>query len=158
MDLEKPQRTTLTYTQQLVGSAEKVFPLLCPVNEAKWLEGWNPFLVLSNSGVAELDCVFITPSAHHNAIWTIIEHDPKNFHVAFLKVTPEHTVGRITIKLTPTPRGCLADVTYSYTAIGDDGVKFISEFTAQHYQEFMKSWEHTLNHYLTTGKMLTSKK
>lgn len=157
MDIEKPQRVTLNYTQQLIAPAAKVFPLLCPVKEAQWLDGWAPYIVLTDSGVAERDCVFITPSAKHNAIWIMSEHDPKAFRVQFYKVTPEHTVGKITIVLTPGPRGCMADITYSYTAIGDEGVAFIAAFTPQYYQEFMKRWELTLNHYLRTGTKLIAK-
>ena len=45
----------------------KVFPLLCPVREADWIDGWNPVLVLTQSGFAEQDCVFITDAKVHDA-------------------------------------------------------------------------------------------
>jgi hypothetical protein len=32
---------------------EQVFPLLCPVRECDWLEGWNCTLLHSGSGLAE---------------------------------------------------------------------------------------------------------
>ena len=60
MQITKPNRATHTYRQRLSASPGKVFPLLCPVREAEWADGWLPELVISSSGVAERDCVFIT--------------------------------------------------------------------------------------------------
>ena len=55
MRIEKPKRVTRTYTQGLAGTPEVVFPLLCPVREADWIDGWDPVLVASETGVAEAD-------------------------------------------------------------------------------------------------------
>jgi hypothetical protein len=43
------------YTQSIRGTPDGVFPLLCPVREGDWLEGWSDHcrLVHSVSGVAE---------------------------------------------------------------------------------------------------------
>src|SRR5882672_10992531 len=61
MHIIKPNRASHTYRQRLCASPAKVFPLLCPVREAEWADGWLPELVISSSGVAECACVFITP-------------------------------------------------------------------------------------------------
>jgi hypothetical protein len=37
MNIEQPFRVAHSYTQNLRGSAERVFPLLCPVREAACL-------------------------------------------------------------------------------------------------------------------------
>lgn len=63
MNITRPYRARRTYTQRLVGAPDTVFPLLCPVREADWIEGWDPVWVASNSGVAEPDCVFVTQAA-----------------------------------------------------------------------------------------------
>ena len=63
MNIRPPNRVTHTYTQRLVAPPAAVFPLLCPVREADWIDGWNPLLVLSHSGLAEPDCVFVTDAA-----------------------------------------------------------------------------------------------
>lgn len=39
---------------------EKVLPLLCPIREYEWIEIWECEMIHSNSGYAELDCVFKT--------------------------------------------------------------------------------------------------
>jgi hypothetical protein len=63
MRVTKPNHVTRTFTQQLVAEPSKVFPLLCPVREADWLDGWDPLVVFSQSGVAEPDCVFLTEAS-----------------------------------------------------------------------------------------------
>ena len=50
LNVRAPNRVTRTYKQRLNGSVSKVFPLLCPVREAEWIHGWNPVLVLTQSG------------------------------------------------------------------------------------------------------------
>lgn len=39
---------------------ERVFPLLCPTLDYKWIPTWQCDLLHSESGVAEEDCVFRT--------------------------------------------------------------------------------------------------
>ena len=52
MKIVKPNRVTRTCTQRLVAAPAAVFPLLCPVREADWIDGWNPPLAISSSGIA----------------------------------------------------------------------------------------------------------
>ena len=53
MNIIKPLRVARSYTQRLVAEPSAVFPLLCPVREADWIEDWDPICVFSNSGTAE---------------------------------------------------------------------------------------------------------
>ena len=76
MKIVKPVRATRSCTQRLVAGPEDVFPLLCPVREADWIEGWDPPLVVSSSGVAEVDCVFTTSAKPTDAVWYITRHEP----------------------------------------------------------------------------------
>ena len=50
-------------TLRLGAHPDRVFPLLCPVQEALWLPGWCAEILHSESGVAELGCVFRTHDA-----------------------------------------------------------------------------------------------
>ena len=49
---------TLTFKQLNNAEPEKVFPLLCPVREKDWLDGWNYKMIYSKSGLIEKNCVF----------------------------------------------------------------------------------------------------
>jgi len=70
MLISKPVRAVRSYTQQLVGPLQVVLPLMCPVREAEWANGWNPIRVWSASGFAEEDCVFTTPG-EPAAVWVV---------------------------------------------------------------------------------------
>ena len=148
MNITKPNRATRTYRQSLHAPPAAVFRLLCPVREAEWAEGWMPVQVISSSGVAERDCVFITPEEPANAIWYITRHEPENWFVEMLKIVPGLTACRLQIQLSPNGNECFADVTYSHTSIGPAGDTFVAAFTAEHYQKFMQVWETLLNVFL----------
>lgn len=155
LNIRTPVRVTHTYTQRLDGSVLEVFPLLCPVREAEWVPGWAPRLVLSDSGVAEPDCVFTTPDAaagpDAEAVWTVLAQDADAGTVEMLKVTPGFLVIRLWIALRPRADGrCTADVTYRYTALGAAGEAFVASRTAEAYADFMRDWEAALNAHLRT--------
>ena len=101
MRVAKPNRGTRTFKQQLVAEPSKVFPLLCPVREADWLDGWEPLVVFSESGIAEPDSVFLTEASPGNAIWYITKHEPNNGLVEMIKITPTITACKLTIELRP---------------------------------------------------------
>lgn len=154
MKVMKPNRVTRTYTQHLVADPSRVFPLLCPVREADWIEGWDPLAVFSESGVAEPDCVFLTASSPSNSIWYVTRHEPANGFVEILKITPNVTACKLTIQLRPTESGSEATLTYAHTSLGPEGDDYVASFTEEYYQEFMRGWEERINHYLSHGTIL----
>lgn len=151
MKIIKPNRVTRGYTQHLVGKPAAVFPLLCPVREADWIEGWDPLLVVSASGVAEPDCVFTTAAEPNNAIWYVTRHEAATGFVEMLKITPAVTACRLTIQLRPVGDGSEAVITYSHTSLGPEGDAFIASFTEDYFVKFMQDWEARVNHYLRHG-------
>ena len=154
MKIQKPKRVRRTYVQRLISGPADVFPLLCPVRESDWIGSWDPLLVISESGFAESDCVFITASEPQDAIWYVTRYDPANGLVEMLKITPGVTACRLSIHLRQAAVGSEAIVTYSHTSLGPAGDKFVDEFTQEFYEGFMKGWELRLNHYLRTGHAL----
>jgi hypothetical protein len=152
MQVVAPVRVSRSYTQTLVGTPSEVFPLLCPVREADWIQGWDPPLVVTGSGVAERDCVFITPAEPNDAIWYIVRHEPAAGFVEMLKITPGVTACRLSIQVRGEGTGTKADITYTHTSLGPLGDTFVAGFTDSFYQEFMRGWEAKLNHYLRTGE------
>ena len=154
MKIVKPVRATRTYTQHLVADPAAVFPLLCPVREADWIEGWNPPLVISSSGVAEPDCVFTTSAEPVDAVWYITRYESAAGFLEMLKITPTVTACRLTIQLRPIEGGSEADITYTHTSLGPDGDAFVDSFTEEFYRKFMQDWESRVNHYLVHGTAL----
>lgn len=47
------KRTVRTYRQTINATPEIVFPLLCPVRETKWLDGWDHTMIYSVSGFVD---------------------------------------------------------------------------------------------------------
>ena len=158
MKIERPRRVKHSYTQSLAAPPGAVFPLLCPVREADWIPEWDPVLVLTESGVAEPDCVFVTPGGEDgspDAVWILTHHDPNARHLTFYKVTPGVTVGKIEIALAADGADrTRATVSYEHTALGPKGEEFLEGFTEEWYRDFMEEWERLLNHYLETGKRI----
>ena len=154
MNIRQPNRVTHNYTQRLAGPPDMVFPLLCPVREADWIDGWNPVLVLSQTGLAEPDCVFVTPAEPHDAIWFVTRHEPARGFIEMIKITPAVTACKLTVRVRATGTGSEADVTYSHTSLGPQGDTFIASFTSEFYVAFMREWEERINHYLTHGVAL----
>lgn len=155
MDIATPNRVSRSYTQRLVAPPSAVFPLLCPVREAEWIDGWDPLRVLSHTGVAEPDCVFVTAAApHDDAVWVVTRHEPGAGVVEMVKVTPKVTACRLSIRLRALDAGCEATVTYTHTSLGPAGDDFLRSFTEAAYRATMQDWERRLNHYLQHGAML----
>lgn len=147
------ERVLRTYKQTLIGEPAKVFPLLCPVREADWIDGWDPILVLSRSGVAEADCVFVTSAQPQNAIWYITRHEPDRF-AEMIKLTPGVTACKLQIEVRASGSGSQATITYMHTSLGPEGDAFIESFTEAFYDKFMRDWEARMNHYLKEGTAL----
>ncbi len=151
MKVQAPRRARHTYVQYIAGTPEQVFPLLCPVRECEWVSGWDPLCVISQTGVAEVDCVFVTAAEPNNAIWYVTRHEAAAGFVEMLKITPEVTACRLSIQLRPAPEGCTAEVTYCHTSLGPAGDRFVAEFTADYYAGFMREWESSLNAWLKSS-------
>jgi hypothetical protein len=156
MKIARPRRVKRSYTQQLVAEPTRVFPLLCPVREADWIEGWNPLLVLSESGLAERDCVFTTAATAGDAVWYVTRHEPAEGFVEMIKITPAVTACRLSIQLLAIEGGSEAVVTYTHTSLGPEGDAYVDAFTEEHYIRFMRQWQTQINHYLLHGHMLAS--
>jgi len=154
MEITKPNRVTRTFTQHLVAEPSKVFPLLCPVLEADWLEDWDPIVVFSQTGVGEPDCVFLTEAHSGDAVWYINRHEPESGLVEMIKITPAVTACKLTIQLHPVEGGSEAIITYAHTSLGPEGDAFVSSFTEEYYLHFMRDWETRINHYLRHGTLL----
>jgi len=152
----KGLKKTLSFTQRNNGNIDDVFPLLCPVREKDWLDGWEYEMVHSSSGLIEKDCVFTTP--HHgeySTVWQVTQYDVINHEIEFLRVTPFENVVKISIKLTPLDTNKTeALIGYQYTALNEEQNAFIEAELEESFIESMQWWEKAINHYLITGKML----
>jgi len=145
-----------TFNQINNAPPETVFPLLCPVREKDWIDGWEYTMIFSNSGLIEKGCVFSTP--HHGkekTIWYVTEHDKVSFRVEFVRFTPNDEVVKINIKLTDngdeTTTSCIR---YQYTALSDNKNDWIQNELDKEFNNSMTWWEKAINYYLENGEKL----
>ena len=152
-------RITRTYRQTIAASPDAVFPLLCPVREAEWLDGWRYTMLSSRSGLVEEGAVFTTPGdGEADTVWIVTGHDPGRRFVEFTRFTPGSRVSVLRIRVAPGARGqSLVDIAYTYTAIADAGTAFIERFTEASFRDAMIFWERSMNHWLATGDRLISR-
>jgi len=149
MKISSPEKVEHAFRQTLFSRPENIFPLLCPVMETKWVDGWDPKVVFTKSGFAEQDCIFINAD---NSVWVISKYDPEDYFVEFIKLVPETVVGKFAIRLISQKENItFAEIRYSYTAIGPGGKKFLEQFTTEQFTDFMQTWESELNYYLQHG-------
>ena len=145
-----------TYQQINNAQPEVVFPLLCPVREKDWVEGWEYKMIFSKSGLIEKNCIFSTP--HHGneqTIWYVTEYDRENYKIQFVRVTPNEEVVKIDIFLSDNGNGTTSsNITYQYTALNESKNLWIKEKLESEFKENMIEWEDAINFYIKTGKKL----
>ena len=152
------KRVSHEYTQINDAPPEKVFPLLCPVREANWVPGWEYNLIYSESGVAEDGCVFSTPNDNGTeTVWMVTRYDPAAYTIAYAWVEPGMVATQLRISLAPAPGGkTYAHIRYVYTGLSPAGNSTLERYTPDWFGEKMQSWEAAINHYLRTGKLISS--
>ena len=150
---------TRTYCQTIDASPEVVFPLLCPVREAEWLDGWQYTMLFSQSGLVEEGAVFSTPGdGEEDTVWIVTRHDAVRRAVEFTRFTPGSRVCVLRIGVGPQDAGrSLVDIAYTYTAITPAGNAFIDRFTRESFLGAVTFWEASMNHWLKTGARLARK-
>jgi hypothetical protein len=147
-------RTAKTCTQHLLAPPDRVFPLLCPTREYDWIEPWKCRLVHCESGVAELDCVFVTNFPNEGEdVWVVSVYRP-NTEIQFVRFNGLRVI-RYTITLTDNGDGTTAaEWKQILTGLSDEGNRQVEGLTDDVFRQKIQGLERRLNHYLATGEML----
>ena len=162
----KSYRIAHEYTQTNPAPPEEVFPLLCPVHEADWLPGWRYRLIYSDSGVAELGCIFTTPNflasqaqnpAASEITWIATDYDPAAFRIAYIWISPSQVAAELSIQLASAADGAThTHIRYRYTGLSAEGNREVEGYDRAWFETRMKYWESAINHYLRTGKKISA--
>ena len=155
MTLFKAKRITRTYRQTINGTPDKVFPLLCPVREAEWLDGWQYEMIYSESGFVEEGAVFSTPGLEEeDTVWVVTKYDQANRNLEFTRFTNNSRT--CVLKISAIFRDSISsfvDISYTYTAVSPAGNDFIDSFTEEIFLEAVTFWEKSMNHFLDTSPL-----
>jgi hypothetical protein len=153
------ERIVRRHTQRIEAPPEEVFPLICPVREAEWLDGWADVceLIYSESRFAEKNCVFRTfGDAEPEMIWTISVHDPVRCVVEFVRVTAGLAASFLRVAISDGgDRTSDVEVTYAVTPFSEEGVRYAANrYDAGKLRDAVRWWETSMNHFLRTGECL----
>ena len=149
----RAKRITRTYRQTIQAVPEVIFPLLCPVREAEWLDGWRYTMVYSKSGVVEKGAVFSTQGeGEEQTTWIVTKHDQKTHEVEFARFTPNSRTCVLMIAINSKDEvNSFVDISYTYTATTPAGNDFIDRFSEEAFLVAVTFWEKSMNHFLKTG-------
>lgn len=147
-------------TQTIEADPDRVFSLLCPVREAEWLEGWSGTPVYAESGVAEENGVFVASpdDGAEPVVWYVTRRDPATRETEFVAFVPGEQVFRLSLAVTAAgPRRSRVDITYVRTGLSDAGNAALAQAERSGtYDAMLTAWEDAMNHYVTTGRLLTA--
>jgi hypothetical protein len=153
--MERRKRSISRYSHPLNAPVALVFPLLCPVREYEWIEGWQGKLLYSDSGMAELDCVFIATvfEAIGRETWTCSRYEPP-YRIDYVRMSPT-TVIRLELTLEPQGERSRISATLVATAVDASGDALIDGFGSSTCEHHFKPGFLMLDHYLRTGSRLS---
>jgi len=152
----KGKQITKNYKQIINGTPEEIFPLLCPVRESEWIDGWEAHIIYSQSGLIEKNCVFTTPTTNgKQTVWHVVDYDPVKHGVEFVRMTPDEQVVKITLCLEDNHNGsCSLNIAYQYTALNETQNAYFMSGLDDEFQQAMIYWERALNYFIATGRKL----
>lgn len=156
------ERIQIAQTGRIDAPVERVFPLACPYEEYKWIDGWDCDIIHSKSGRIEDGCIFTetrsVPLLHdsHDGVttWYAVLHDPESFRLHFVLVTPISII-KYRIEMED-----LGDATTSVnldltlTALNERGNAFIHRGGKERVSAMLAGLGRMLKHYCETGEML----
>lgn len=146
-------RLVHTHVMHLASPPEEVFPLLCPVREAEWLEGWEARMIHSASGRAEPGAVFTTLGPDGGDwVWVVSRHEPAEA-VQFVVHAPGSHVTVLDLALAPEGEGSQVRWTYTLTGL-DPEREAAHRATMAATPARLASLEVRLDHFLKTGTRL----
>lgn len=144
------KRAGTEYAYEVSAAPEAVFPLLCPVREYEWLDGWSCEMIYSDSGVAEENCIFRTKSPVGPMTWNVNRYEPPA-RIDFVTFVPDHMVTRLTITLEPVGSGrTKLHWKRVFTGLSDAGNQNVGLWPVEREREIGRK----LEYFLKTGTML----
>jgi len=145
------KRIVRSYSTTLPSSPETVFPLLCPVREYDWIPTWKCEVIYTESGYAELGCVFTTDFKDQAGAetWVVCSYE-KNRLIGFVK-TGNHTTTRYNVSLEPRQTGSIIRWEQEITGLDERGDLLLAAITEAVYNDKMQRINKLLEDYLLHG-------
>jgi Polyketide cyclase / dehydrase and lipid transport len=133
----------------VAAPADVVFPLLCPVREYDWIPEWECEMVHSESGVAEMGCVFLTDfEGRGPETWMVTRYDPPVL-IEFCRVAGATRACHLQVGVEDQGDGTSTLTwTYTHTGVDEAGRKWVEGYTPECFHAEMADLENRLHRYL----------
>jgi len=153
--MRKAKRIVREYTTSINASPEQIFPLLCPVREYDWIPQWQCTMIYSQSGVAELGCVFGTDfgDSYGTEIWLVSHYEPDQ-KISFVR-TGRIRITRYEVSLFPENDGTSIRWRQELTGLTTEGDSMLESYTDEDFRALMVPLNKMLAHYIQTGECIT---
>jgi hypothetical protein len=143
-----------------------VFPLLCPVQEYKWIDNWECEIIYSDSEGVENNCIFkenktgpILFDAKVPTYWTASYYDTANYRVEFVLITDNIAITKIDIVIKDIGSGkSSADWNMTITAINHEGNNLINNSTRNKAKLYLTVLGKALKYYCENGELFNLNK
>lgn len=155
MKSKNKNRQLFEYTIHIQASPDQIFPLLCPVREYEWIPEWDCTMLYSESGIAELGCVFSTnlDERFGEEVW-VISHYVNEKKIGFVR-TGKYRSTRYEITLTLTDKSTTLQWMQEITGLNPKGDELVASYSETEFTSMMTSLQDMLNHFLKTGNPLS---
>lgn len=154
----RSERISRTATITLNGDIETVFPLFGAIEEKKWAEGWNPFLIYPTSEKLEPGMVFVTEvnsEGESEYVWIVATYQPEGHRVEYI-VSTANRIWVIAVECAALSAfGTEASVTYTFTGLNPRGNELNREHLERMFARNLADWEEAINYFLKTGKVMS---
>ena len=152
--LGQANRRVFVFMGEVKASPKRVLPLLCPIREQEWIEGWQADVVYSTSGVAEDNAIFAT-HLRSGETWVTSRYEPAQGRVEYSIFGGNHAVMRLDLMATIAPSGeTQLSIRRTYTGLDWFGRRMVDKLEEKKIQVDNARLVRQLNHYLEEGTML----
>jgi len=166
MKTSQAKRITNIHEVEINAAAETIFPLACPVEELKWIEGWGEQyeMIFSESGVNEKNCIFkekmsgpVLVEKPIMTTWVTTIHDPENRCIEFLIIIGDKAIMNIQFDIRVTEKETsMCRWKLILTALDSETNQIPEETMKERMQAVTSALSMMLKHYCETGEMMTS--
>lgn len=157
------KRLERSLTVTIRASQLYILKLACPVEELKWIPGWEYDLIYSESGANETNCIFNEAfSGKHffcrplKTTWVTVIHAPDAGCILFqLNLSGKASI-RFEFNCLETEKG-VSEATWqmTFTALNEEANSIPDDALGEKMDLMMVFLSSTLKHYCETGTMLT---
>jgi hypothetical protein len=135
----------------LAGPIDRVFPLFTPAGEKLWIAGWDPEFLHPVSGETRDGMVFRTGHGDDMTLWACVDFDLGAHRVRYVRVTPASRFGFVEVVCRELPNGRTeAAVAYAFTALNEEGEKYLSGLTEDAFAEMIERWREMIDRWLAS--------